>query len=158
MKLENIVSQEQLDKIIQEKADQSFKAGLDKGRNSTESSSEELEALRAEKKALEEKFNSAQQELKPYKEKEQYKADYASYIESGLGEKEVDLTNYNYKKFTKEDGKVDWEGFLEANQHLKVEKKPVETDITLEAQKRAEEELRKELESSYTKDKKLSSL
>lgn len=133
MKLENIKTQEELDKLIQDKADLSFKAGLEKGKSKDTTSSEELEKLQKQLKEKEEALKGVQNELKPFKEKAYLKSLTKELAETKKAKEGVDISNYNLKKFEGEEGKIDWDKFLEANQHLKTEQKEIKKDTTLDA-------------------------
>lgn len=95
------------------------------------SSSKELEKALATLKEKEEALVQAQNELKPLKEKDRFEQVVKSYNESLKGKEGIDLSNYNYHKFENEDGEIDWDGFLEANPHLK-QAREIKKDPTLD--------------------------
>lgn len=136
IKLSEITSQEQLDKIIQDKADSSFKAGLAKGASSN-SSTEELQKakdtiarLEEESKSKDTELKNALAELTPFKEQKQFEEDFNGFKEAG-GLGDIDLSDYNYTKFKNEDGAIDWDKFFEKQPHLKTKEEKPQPDGTL---------------------------
>lgn len=120
------------------------------------SSSEELDKLKQAIKEKEEALKATMTELKPYKEKEAYKKDLESFKATKKAKVNVDLSNYNYKKFSNEDGQVNWDKFLEANPHLKVEKE-IKVDNTLEVQDKEVQQVKDDFEK-IKEDSKLMNL
>lgn len=121
------------------------------------SSPEELDKLKQALKEKEETLKATMSELKPFKEKEAYKKDLESFKSTKKAKADVDLSNYNYKKFSGEDGQVDWDKFLEANPHLKAdEPKPV-VDKTLEVKRSDVEQVKDDFEKIKA-DSKLANL
>lgn len=153
-------TQEELNAIVKEKSELSFKAGLEKGKGSADTSSltQKIEVLEATLKAKDEKLGEATKLLKPFQEKEQFEKDQASFIASN-GKEDIDLSDYNYSKYKQEDGSIDFKAFLEKHPSLAKEQKEIKKDPTLEKEQ-AEDEVRKSLrdEREYQIDAKLANV
>ena len=82
------------------------------------SSTEELEALVEKLKLSEDAKKKLEGDLKPFLEKKAYEADLEQFKKLG-GKKDIDLSDYNYKKHTNEEGVIEWDKFLDKHPSLK---------------------------------------
>lgn len=143
-------TQAELDAIVKEKSELSFRAGLEKAKGNVDNSSAtELENLKKAIKEKEDALKEAQNKLRPYEEKEQQLKMFEDFKKAN-GREDVDLTDYNLSKYQKEDKTMDWDGFFKKNPTLKKEV-VVKKDSTLEVSREAIESEKKSQEQ-YQKE------
>lgn len=162
LELENLgLTSEQIasvKKVIQTKADSSFKAGLDKGKESGSSTEELTNAkntiARLEKEAqdFKQKAEVLEKELTPYKQEQQYKQDFEDFKKAG-GKADVELSDFNYGKYKTEDGKIDWTKFLEKQSGLKAETLPNDPTLNKQPKVTEIEDIKKEMEEAKVAQK-----
>lgn len=124
----------------------------------SEHSSADLEKLQKELQEKEEALKGLQKELAPFKEKEAIKKDIASFKEA-KGKEDIDITDYNYKKYINADGIIEWDKFFEKHPSLREEEKSINKDQTLELQESQdlEDEIKHDIEE-LNKDSKLANV
>lgn len=143
-------TQAELDAIVKEKSELSFRAGLEKGKGSVDNSSvDELNNLKKAFQEKEEALKEVQNKLRPYEEKEKQFKLFEDFKKAN-GREDVDLTDYNLSKYQKEDNTTDWDGFFKKNPSLRKEV-VVKKDSTLEVS-REDIEVEKKSQEQYQKE------